>query len=446
MSYNQIAENQGIKTTTTRTTLVQQKIAIIENQTNESNFPKQQQQQPNSLTSDSLVSHLISPQDGAQRFGIYHKHNSGSTFTNPPTPAVETVNPMMQPRNRFGMILSQQSGHIDDVHLQNLSAVTPTSCHNGSGGNKQGSPFYAEPADALSNANGIANIIKRAQRNVSVPKSQRFSEPPKGPVVALRHLRGEENGALEKSQLSGSLDELKRKNRQARGRLDPWPLDSSWEFMGNENGSDEKENQEEEEYDSDLNWRSGSERAMKKNRNNVGEGKVIEIRNGIPIIDAVPKRPLTVNQIIARKLPELNVLDLSPTIEEGSSRNGTMKGKRTSAYDNLERNNGNGYGFAGSFLLVDGSAASAASDDGTMFSEPWESSRWDTMRNSADELSDTIHFSKCKPACLSADDDTLMEENSQVQLRSKTATSGSGKVATILRSRSIRDREVLCEY
>lgn len=427
------AERQ-VTTSTTRTTLVQQQIAIIENQTNTNNT----KQQP--LASDSLISHLISPQDGSQRFGIYHKGSSGSSFTNPSTPAVESFNPMMQPRNRFGMILTQQNGQIDDVHLQNLSAVTPTSQSAGNNTtHKQGSPFYAEPADALSNANGIANIIKRAQRNVTVPHTQRFSEPPKGPIVALRNIRGEENGnGLEKNHLSGSLDELKRRNRQARGRLDPWPLDSSWEFMGNENEENEEAN--ENEYDSDLNWRNG---APKTHNKNYGDVKEIHARNGIQIIDAEPKRPLTVNQIIAKKFPELNVLELAPRMEESATRNGTMRsGKRTSAYDNLDRgSSSNGYGYAGSFLLPDGSAAS---DDGTVFSEPWDSSRWDTMFNSTTD-DDTIHFSKCKPACLNADDDdTLVEENnSLVQLRNKPPI---GKVATILRSRSVRDREVLCEY
>lgn len=345
---------------------------------------------------------------------------------------------MMQPRNRFGMILTQQSGQIDEVHLQNLSAVTPTSQKD----NKQGSPFYAVPADALSNAIGAAhvNIVKRVPKNVSVPHTQRFSEPPKGPIIALRNIRGDANeNILEKSHLSGSLDELKRRNRQARGRLDPWPLDSSWEFMGKENEEDaEEENDENEDYDSDLNWKTN----LQSKNKTYGDVKPIYIRNGIPIIDAVPKRPLTVNQIIAKKLPELNVLDLVPRVED-SSRSGTLKGKCTSAYDNLDRGNSGGYGFAGSFVMPDGSVAS---DDGTVFSEPWDSSRWDTMLNSTDELSDTIHFSKCKPVCLSGDDDTLVEDNSLVVLRNKPPVPNNGKVATIGRSRSIRDREVLCEY
>lgn len=351
---------------------------------------------------------------------------------------------MMQPRNRFGMILTQQSGNIDEVHLQNLSAVTPTSQREG---NKQGSPFYAVPADALSNA---VNIVKRPPKSVTVPHTQRFSEPPKGPaIVALRNIRGDLNeNILEKSHLSGSLDELKRRNRQARGRLDPWPLDSSWEFMGKENeegdGNGLMEEEDEEDYDSDLNWKAPTTTTKNKT---YGDVKPIHVRNGIPIIDAVPKRPLTVNQIIARKMPELNVLELAPRIEEGScAKNGTLKGKRTSAYDNLERgSNGGGYAYAGSFVMPDGSVGS---DDGTVFSEPWDSSRWDTMLNSTDELSETIHLSKCKPACLSGDDDTLLEDNSLVVLRNKppVGTSSGGKVATIGRSRSIRDREVLCEY
>lgn len=343
----------------------------------------------------------------------------------------------MQPRNRFGMILTQQNGQIDEVHLQNLSAVTPTSQKE----NKQGSPFYAVPADALNNSKAPANIVRRPPRAVPLPRSQRFSEPPKGPVVALRNIWGghgvdENEHLLEKSQLSGSLDELKRRNRQARGRLDPWPLDSSWEFMGQENGDEESQ-----DYDSDLNWKAQSA----KNQC-YGDVKAIQVRHGIPIVDAVPKGPVTVNQIIAKKLPELKVLELAPKIEESrGSQSGTLRSKRASAYDNLERGNSGAYGFAGSsFVMPDGSVAS---DDGTVFSEPWDSSRWDTMLNSTDEVSDSIHFSKCKPACLSGDDDTIVEDNSLVVLRNKPPIQGSnGKLATIGRNRSIRDRGVLCEY
>lgn len=450
-------DSSGMMTTTTRTTtktLVQQQIAIIENQTNQTNIQR--------LGSDSLVSHLISPADGSQRFDIYHKNHNLQTFTSPNTPAMEQpTNPLLQPKNRFGVIVN---GQIDDVHLQNLAATTPTSLTG-----KQGSPFYAEPADSLgtnaaatTTASAIVNIKKRPQKNISIPNSQRFSEPPKGPIIFLRNGNAATNGnrstAL-KGHLSGSLDELKKQNRKARGRLDPWPLDSSWEFMGNEGDAD---------CDSDLNWKGSKTNGIcavgsnKKNVNGNGAQRRADGR------EAEPKQPLTVHQIIAKKLQDLNLPELprclTPNMQAEEDQeaaaaaadqreSGTLRrGQRISAYDNVERGqiqtNSYGYARTGSYMLPE----TSVSDDGTVFSEPWDNSQWDALLNQ-DDTSESVHFSKCRAACSSADDDTIAEDSVVVLRDNKAAekmpalvASAQPKVATIFRSRSCRDREILCKY
>lgn len=58
------------------------------------------------------------------------------------------------------------------------------------------------------------------------------------------------------------------------------------------------------------------------------------------------------------------------------------------------------------------------------------------------DTSETIHLSKCRSAICNSEDDTIMEDQSMT-------TNGNNrpppKIATIIRSRSIRDREILSE-
>lgn len=80
----------------------------------------------------------------------------------------------MQPRNRLGLILPAGTPPIEENN--NLGATTPVQTPVRA---NQGSPFYAEPADAL------GNIIRRGQPVRLMPSNQRFSEPPKGPIKVL---------------------------------------------------------------------------------------------------------------------------------------------------------------------------------------------------------------------------------------------------------------------
>lgn len=81
---------------------------------------------------------------------------------------------IMQPRNRLGFILPVGSPLVEENN--NLDPETPVQTPIRS---NQGSPFYAEPADAL------GNIIRRGQPIRNMPSNQRFSEPPKGPIKIL---------------------------------------------------------------------------------------------------------------------------------------------------------------------------------------------------------------------------------------------------------------------
>ncbi|EDX16540.1 GD24547 [Drosophila simulans] len=374
-------------------------------------------------------------------------------------------------RSRAGLLLPNLSGQVPPVAMtQSMTAAeddggdtTPTAegQANGASRSKQGSPFYAEPADALRQAgltSAATAILRRQHRSQVLHASQRHSEPLKA------GFGGSGNGAMlqpsDLEKLAGSLDELKPKpkvsqqqqqqqpTKRARNRIDHWQLDSSWEFMakqdtGSHAGGD---------YDTAaIDWQE-KENSLGRDSRADGQGK---------------KRTLTIHQIIANRLPDLNLPELPHVLGQdkvGLGCDGSHKsfqsqiGCRLSSYDNVFSQN--------SFGGID----SAQSDDGTIFSEPWDSSQWDTFlpHDDATINSDTIHLSKCRPAL--SEDDTIIEELQSTKDGSngscnqdtlkanrngaghhKPNNTGNGKansrpkVATILRNPSMRDREVLCE-
>lgn len=260
---------------------------------------------------------------------------------------------LQQPRNRLGVLLNP-----------GIELPTPinesTSMHNCS---KQGSPFYAEPTDA------IANVLRRSQRSSLVPKSHRHSEPVKAPFLSSQLIKIPSPNNPEKYNfMSGSLDELKDKAvAKLPSRLDPWPVDSSWEFMGTKDHHD---------YDTDANW------TISNDKDHVGCSKTSPLSNNDRVIVNQTKKMISINQIIAKRLPDLNIPELlqktSLPISTENPRYHTLmtslnKRNRLSAYDNVDRAGHSGYATSMNFQ------SSSHSDDGTVFSEPWDSSQWDSF-------------------------------------------------------------------
>lgn len=273
---------------------------------------------------------------------------------------------LQQPRNRLGVLLTP-TVEIPSPIDESTPVQTPQKSNC-----KRDSPFYAEPADALA-----GHVVRRSQRGNALPKSQRHSEPPKGQLRNTQFCQVLSPIDSEKSHhISGSLDELKKKQRTKMprgGRLDPWPVDSSWEFMGNDDQND---------YDTDANWKLQTSNST----NGIHNENIV--RRSSPTIHQTNARHdsrLTINQIIARKMPDLKIQEIlqkitiptnvSPDVMSRSDATLTSFGKasRLSAYDNVERGAHSGYGT--SMICND----SVHSDDGTVFSEPWDSSQWDSF-------------------------------------------------------------------
>lgn len=249
-----------------------------------------------------------------------------------------------QPRNRAGLLVPSTI-EVPSPGSDHTPIQTPVQSRS-----KQGSPFYAEPADAL------GNVIRRSQRSSLLSQNQRHSEPPKTPLRPSQFQQILSPIESERSLRSESLDELKKKNRsKSRNRIDQWPLDSSWEFMVNEDHND---------YDTDANW----------TRAPTHDGTLIHRSK-----QKLNENRITVNQIIAKRLPDLKIMELlqmtTPPANESPDtlrRGANGKSHRMSAYDNVEKGHS---GYATSLMYQE----STHSDDGTVFSEPWDSTQWDSF-------------------------------------------------------------------
>lgn len=264
-----------------------------------------------------------------------------------------------QPRNRLGLLLPSTVEVPSPTSDSTATPTTQTPVHSRS---KQSSPFYAEPADA------VANVIRRSQRGTLLPHNQRHSEPSKVPlrVPSTQFHQVLSPIESEKSHISNSLDELKKAPHRshARGRVEPWPLDSSWEFVGN----DDQQNGQ----STDNAWKYGESTLVRKSSPVMRHAYDARVENHLSS---------TVNQIIAKRLPDLKIAELMQKTTQPLAyatpeklRCDTFNANHRSNYDN---NNSGGHSGYASSMICHGS--SAQSDDGTVFSEPWDSSQWDSF-------------------------------------------------------------------
>lgn len=389
-----------------------------------------------------------------------HHRNVLKTFS--PTPMHEKPlhNPMLEPRYRMGLCFPSTATNRCDANGNNdhSRTQTPSPLLNNSGTApppKQDSPFYADPADVLN------SIVRRSpfNRSAMLPSNQRHSEPPKqlliDPNSPLMWTSVEQDVRL-KNQLAASLDELKNPRNMQHHQHQQQPQPQSQIGQTDRLNFDRLslEQTENNDYDNDLRWMK--EHAKSKSPQPPTDSGAGGHRS-VKILPPDDGRTITVHQIIAKRLPHLDLPEF-PANSNGSSdatRNkenengkGTLtRTQRKSAYDNVEKQTA---GYATSLLN------SAQSDDGTVFSEPWDSSQWDTFLPQ-DNNADTMPVGDIQASSALGGGGRLSERygsrnelssyNSMSLRRngqSKKCSVTSQKVATILRSRSCRDREILC--
>ncbi|XP_015436399.1 PREDICTED: protein sprint [Dufourea novaeangliae] len=237
------------------------------------------------------------------------KSGSANSLNSP-----STITP---PRNKLGLMLAKSESN---------SPLTPES--------KQGSPFYAEPADAI--AQSAAIIPRRRPRNNPATNKYRHSEPGwlQTPIGAnsnqLHPIDWEETEETEDKTplISSSVDNLAKRLSTKEVKKIPrakpvqppkirtkvfndtsWAVDSSWEFIGNEGEDCEPD------YDCDADY----------------EGDNVARKFPDEECDSdVVGNTLTVQSIILQRYPQL----LKPPDTSES-----LYSDRNSSYDNVEKRN-----------------------------------------------------------------------------------------------------------
>ncbi|XP_062529607.1 protein sprint isoform X8 [Bombyx mori] len=211
-----------------------------------------------------------------------------------------------------------------------------------------GSPYYADPVDALKEAGLLPPVQRRKLIRVGLSLSQRYSEPPNQnhPYYPLRDMHSIEELSPSSPNTSSSVDNLvsirskpkvkpvqpPRVNTKSSGKNDTWTVDSSWEFI---NKQDESGNGESGTFPS-----------------------LAEQECRLSGVDDESKN-LTVHQVVAQRLPELRLNSQPAALPEE-----VRSPPRASCYDNVHELR---------------PLSEQASDDGTVFSEPWDSSQWDGL-------------------------------------------------------------------
>lgn len=228
--------------------------------------------------------------------------------------------------------------------------------------NKQGSPFYAEPADALRPI--VARRRPPSQPGTRCPASHRHSDPSpsqRGGAVQQSSLLQRIDSSEE---LALSVDNLRgHKRKVRRGVHDPaWSIDSSWEFIGNDDDGSVTDGEDNEEI-------TGEERERRFPSLEQQESS-LELEG-----DSAGVAHTTVHDLIIQRLPALRLSpDLSPPPGSPPASRAvpqTDTCSRVSSYDNVEGGRSSPSRFSGG----------PEEDTLTEFSEPWDSSPWERLLN-----------------------------------------------------------------
>ncbi|KAG5682213.1 hypothetical protein PVAND_011579 [Polypedilum vanderplanki] len=312
------------------------------------------------------------------------------------------------------------------------------------------SPFYSDPVDAVV-VPVIPQITRREPKLNPLPSFHRYSEPPKGQfedlnfhISPMTHDKG-----IQQTLIAASLDHLKSINKSINSnnhRLDPtWAVDSSWEFVD--------KNDDSSENSSVRNLKATPQNSLRRpivnhrpmqthNRFNT-----IERNQCAMSVDSylMNSKKSNIYKMIAKKYPDINLRrnsngsgiiqsNIPSTWQTFESDNSSNKFQRLSSYDNV----------------IEQQSIYGGSEDGTLFSEPWDSSQWDSFFPTTDDSS-TIHLSKCRPAI--SEDETIIEDSSAISKSNANTIQrnpllNTHKVATVLRHRSgcFKEREILSEY
>lgn len=244
------------------------------------------------------------------------------------------------------------------------------------------SPFYSDPVDVVPT---FSQIVRREPKPNPLPSFHRYSEPPKGQFEDLNFHSSpiEQEKGFHPTIMAGSLDHLKPTYKPINNhKLDPtWTVDSSWEFVEADKNDDSSEgssvrNAKQVTPQNSLRHRcSNQQRRM----------NTIERQHCAMSVDSylMNSKKSNIYKMIAKKYPDINLkipssvpTSLIPSTWQTFDSDCSNKFQRLSSYDNV----------ADQQSVYGGSYHNSAppSEDGTLFSEPWDSSQWDTFMPTTD--------------------------------------------------------------
>ena len=242
------------------------------------------------------------------------------------------------------------------------------------------STFYSDPVDVVPS---FLQIIRREPKVNPLPSFHRYSEPPKGQFEDLNFHSSpiEQEKGFQPAIVAGSLDHLKVPHKPINNhRLDPtWTVDSSWEFVEVDKNDDSSESI------SIRNVKHMTPQNSLKHRSSNQERRIntLDRHHCAPNIDSylMNSKKSNVYKIVAKKYPTINLkfptvtTNTTPPTWQTFDSDCSNKFQRLSSYDNVVEQQSV---YGGSFHN------SAPSEDGTLFSEPWDSSQWDSFMPTTD--------------------------------------------------------------
>lgn len=244
------------------------------------------------------------------------------------------------------------------------------------------SPFYSDPVDAVVPV--FPQIKRREPKLNPLPSFHRYSEPPKGQFEDLNfHISSSsspmahEKGIQQQSFIAASLDHLKSINKSTnnqnhRHRLEPtWTVDSSWEFVdkndeSSENGS--TRNLRQITPQNTLHYQNTNNKHLQHQKFNTIERNQCSISVDSYLMNS---KKSNIYKLVAKKYPDINLKGGMTTTTQSNipstwqtfESDGSNKFQRLSSYDNV----------------IEQQSIYGGSEDGTLFSEPWDSSQWDSF-------------------------------------------------------------------
>ncbi|VVC35873.1 Hypothetical protein CINCED_3A000453 [Cinara cedri] len=349
---------------------------------------------------DSSLSTFKTPSSSLSNSGTYSKKNVQELSTDMPPDILEQANSIqtIPNKNTLGLVLPQDQNNdlpsITDSTTSLLSPGTPEAKspvpeEEDTSETKQSSPFYAEPADAIRQA----AFLRRKPKPLVNNFRNRHSEPSflhQWPALVgcsqLPRIDSKEEllsptGNYSTNQaFSSSVDNipLLRNSRREplktgkpvetprvgppkRGQEGLWAVDSSWEFIGNEN---------ENPNSSDNNEQTATGQQLSNDC----------------LKESLGRKGPTIQEIILQRLPHLSLYVKESNLTGGN--NGNTEESDQQPADSANNNTLNLSGFSNLSLLSQNSDEDAR----TEFSEPWDSSRWEYLLPVANKEQNQTHI------------------------------------------------------